>query len=578
MAYLKFDKFQKGASLLATFLTAILLSDAPALAQSASNLAPSTFQPEALRPSSGPVTVARDPGASAPPGSENLFVTIGGVDLQGALPQMAEANAAFRQSLIGKQVAVARIFSATRRLETQYADAGFVLARVVLPQQTLRDGGTLRIVVVDGFIESIDSSRVPEPVRNRVVSLTDPLIGKRGVRLRDIERALLLAGDTYGVRLSSALKTGQADGGTILVLDGKYKRLTGSYGFDNLLEDDLGTVNFNAGLELNSALGLGETFYGRIGGAFQDYFSSDPRYRIFAAGAVVPIGTNGMTFNLEGTASRATPDVDFLPTNSEFDRLSFRLYYPWIRSRQFNLTSQFILDRVWDEQNFTPDGGTEDPIYKDDLSVLRATLDGGWTLDSGAALQAGVIYSQGIDAFGARADPEGDDTPLSRAGASAEFSKLVVTARYDVPFNTNWVLGVSGRAQTSFGDPLVSSEQMSVAGSGEMSTFDAGTLRGDDGYVLRAEIGRQSRTAVRGFPLLIKPYLFGGYSRLGLEEPTVLEQSTTKASAYGVGLEILTLEEDSFRSGSLRLEFGRGERDDDGPEGNRFGIVASRRF
>ncbi|MFA3916478.1 ShlB/FhaC/HecB family hemolysin secretion/activation protein [Ruegeria hyattellae] len=558
-------------------MTATMLPVTSALAQSASNLAPSTFQPEALRPSSGPVTVARDPGASAPPGSENLFVTVGDVDLQGALPQMAQANAAFRQSLIGQQIAVARIFSAVRRLETEYAEAGYVLARVVLPQQTLRDGGTLRIVVVDGFIESIDSSRVPEPVRNRITSLTNPLIGKRGIRLRDIERALLLAGDTYGVRLSSALKTGQADGGTVLVLDGEYKRLTGSYGFDNLLEDDLGTVNLNVGLELNSALGLGETFYGRIGGAVQDYFSSDPRYRILAAGAVVPIGTNGMTFNIEGTASRANPDTDFLPTTSEFDRLSFRLYYPWIRSREINLTSQLILDRTRDKQNLVTNAG-ELPIYDDDLSVLRATLDGSWAFQNGAALQGGAVLSRGLDAFGARSDPEPDDTPLSRQGASAEFTKLVVSARYDMAFNTNWIVGLSGRVQTSFGDPLVTSEQMSVAGTGEMSTFDAGTLQGDDGYVVRAEIGRQNRTTVGGFPLLVKPYLFGAYSQLGLEEPTVLEQSTTKASSYGVGVEILTLEDDSFSSGTLRLEFGRGERDDIGPEGNRFGIVASRRF
>ncbi len=575
MTYLNFGTYRKGLTLVALLAMTSLMPGGPVLAQSASNLAPSTFQPESLRPSSGPVTVARDPGASAPPGSENLFVTVGNVDLQGALPQMAQANAAFRQSLIGKQVAVARIFSAVRRLETEYAEAGFVLARVVLPQQTLRDGGTLRIVVVDGFIESIDSNRVPEPVRNRIVSLTNPLIGKRGIRLRDIERALLLAGDTYGVRLSSTLKAGQADGGTILVLDGEYKRLTGSYGFDNLLENDLGTVNFNAGLELNSALGLGETFYGRIGGAVQDYFSSDPRYRIFAAGAVVPIGTNGMTFNIEGTASRANPDRDFAPTTSEFDRLSFRLYYPWIRSRQFNLTSQLIFDRVSDEQKLVSDAG-DLPIYNDDLSVLRATLDGGWTFENGAALQAGAVFSKGLDAFGASS--ESDDTPLSVQGASAEFNKLVISARYDMAFNTNWILGLSGRAQTSFGDPLVTSEQMSVAGTGEMSTFDAGTLQGDDGYILRAEIGRQNRTTVGGFPILVKPYLFGAYSHLGLEEPTVVEQSTTKASAYGVGVEVLMLEESSFSSGTLRLEFGRGERDDNGPEGNRFGIVASRRF
>ena len=547
-----------------------------ALAQSASNLAPSTFQPQNQR-GTGPVTVARDPGAPAPEGADRLFVTVGSVRIEGALPQMEAANAGFVERLTGKRVAVSEIFAATNQLEGAYTNAGFVLSRVVLPQQTLRDGGTLRIVVIDGFIERIDAEKVPEQARARVVEITKPLIGKRGIKLQQIERALLLAGDTFGIRLASTLSAGDARGGTILTLDGQFKQITGSYGFDNTLSDQLGPVNLSLGLEVNGALEMGETFYFNLGGSPTRFFSSDPEYRIAAAGAVFPIGYDGLTFNAEVTSSVAQPDSDFLPNESTFQRLSLRLYYPWIRTRKLNVSSQLIFDRVSDSQDLLV-GSLNLPIYDDDLSVLRATVDASWNQTNGGFLTAGAVLSRGLDAFGASASVGPGDTPLSRQGASAEFTKLVLSAQYQRPLNANWSVNVNGRVQTSFGDPLVTSEQFSIASSNELSTFDAGELRGDDGWVLRGEVGRSQQVQVADFPFIFKPYVFGAYGELGVEQPTFFEQSTTTAYSYGVGFDVFTIEDSAYRSGSVRVEYGRGERDDLGEDGNRFSIVASRRF
>ncbi|MEM7321204.1 MAG: ShlB/FhaC/HecB family hemolysin secretion/activation protein, partial [Pseudomonadota bacterium] len=491
------------------------------LAQAASNLAPSTFQPD-NRSSTSRVTVARDPGAETPPGSENLFVTIGKVTLQDGLPQMAEANARFIASLQGKRVPASEIFRATRTLEQDYADAGFVLARVVLPQQTVVDNGPLRIVVIDGFIENVNTSAVPGPVRRRVEQLTDPLIGRRPLRLQEIERRLLLAGDTYGTRLSSTLSPGTATGATQLTLEGQYKRWTGSYGIDNVLSDQLGPGNLSAGLELNGALEMGETFYGRIGGSPTRFFGSDPQYRILAAGTVFPIGLDGLTFNLEATSSQSNPDDALVPTNSSFDRFSVRFYYPWIRSRAFNLTSQLMFDRVSDEQNVVAPTG-DIPLYKDELSVLRASVDGNWAFDRGSFLQSSLILSKGLDAFGASSTSAGSSIPLSRQGADPQFTKLVLGFRYDHPLNNEFSMTVRGRLQENFGDVMPTSEQFNVAGVSELSTFDAGSVKGDDGWVLRAEVAYRSQTNFGQLPVVIKPYLFGAYARLGFEQPTIFE-------------------------------------------------------
>ncbi|MEX0285259.1 MAG: ShlB/FhaC/HecB family hemolysin secretion/activation protein [Paracoccaceae bacterium] len=564
-----------GAAIVA-LVVGITFGTGPAQAQStAADIVPDNIQPQNQRPVPS-VTVARDPGVEPPPGSENLFVRVGTVRIEGALPQMADANEAFKARLEGRRVAVSELFRATGDLELAYADAGLVLSRVILPQQQVVDGGTLRVVVIDGFIQDIDASAVPAPVHKRIVDLTNPLIGKRGLTRGELERALLLAGDTYGIALGSTLTTGSVQGGVIMVLDARFKPWSATVGFDNAVEDDLGPLSFNAGVEINSALGLGETFYGRIGGTPKSLFGTDPQNRVLALGGVIPIGLSGLTFNLEGTSSRTRPENVLVPTNSAYDRLSARLYYPWVRSRSFNLSSQFILDRTSDEQNLLV-LGNEVPIYQDELSVLRATLVANRTFDNGSIANAEAVFSRGIDAFGARR-AGGGGTPLSRAGADSVFSKFVLGAGYAKPFENGVNLSVNARLQTGFGNPLLVSEQFNATGAQELSSFSSGAIKGDSGWVARGEVSKQYPVSVQGLDIVLNPYMFAAYGVVTLENPSIVEQSTVKASSFGIGTEMFTSEDSPFRAGTIRLEYGYGRRDDRLPNGSRFNIMAMRRF
>ena len=223
------------ATLLGAVLSGCLLGAGtlPALAQTASEVTAPTFAPDAQR-LTGAVVFSGERGTAPPAGAEKLLINLAGVTLDGGLPQMADANAAVQARLSGKTITVAEIFNAASDLENAYAQAGFVLARVVLPAQELRDGGRLRIEVIDGFVETVDTSNVPEPVRSRISRLTEPLVGRRSLRLPEIERQLLLAGDTYGVALGSALAAGATPGGTSLILQPEFRPITGFFAFDNL--------------------------------------------------------------------------------------------------------------------------------------------------------------------------------------------------------------------------------------------------------------------------------------------------------------------------------------------------------
>lgn len=575
---------RSGAAALAVILVSLFLA-LGATAQTASDVTPTTFQPE-IRRLSGALVFSGRPGLQAPPGAESLSVTIAEVIIEGALPEMEAASAAIKSRLTNGTVAVSEIFQAASDLESAYTNAGFVLVRVVLPAQTLRNGGRLRLVVVDGFVEDIDASAVPEPVRDRIQALTNSLIGRKGIRLAEIERSLLLAGDTYGVALGSALAAGATPGGTIVVLEPQYRRITGFVGIDNSISDELGSATLGGGLEFNGMLGMGEVFYlrasgypgGNDGSGRGGFFDSDPRLRTLAAGAVFPLGDNGLTINVEATQSRTTPDTTGLSTSSLFERLSFRLYYPWVRSRSFNLTSQLSFDMQSDSQDIIALSGNL-PIYRDKLRVLRVAGDAVWHKDSGAVIEAGAVASFGLDKFGARgADDATALLPLSRAGTDAEFVKLQISGRYRQQLGERFAFSLSGRGQTSFGSPLMESEQFGIASAQEISAFDAGTLSGDSGWVVRGEVSTPIETTIANIPLLVSPYFFLSTGAVYIHEPTAVENSKLQVSALGVGVDIISLKDVQFSAATLRLEYSKGFRDDDLSDGSRISLVGSFRF
>jgi hemolysin activation/secretion protein len=555
-------------------------------AQTASQITPPTFRPPP--PSlGGAVVFSGQPGLEAPPGAERLSITLSGVAVEGALPDMAPATGALEQRLAGRPVPVSEIFAAARALEEAYARAGYVLARVVIPEQALENGGRLRLVVVSGFIERLDTAAVPEPVRGRIERVIGPLVGQRNLRLGEIERRLLIAGDTYGVALRSALSRGDEEGGAVLVVEADYRRVTGSVGIDNTLSDQLGAWTLATGVELNSAFNLGETIYirasgypggdgeGGLGGLFTGY----PRTRTLAAGAVFPIGANGLTFNVEATDSKTTPEPeDGVQTRTEFQRLSFRAFYPVIRSRSQNLNAGVIFDAQTEAQHLMlPDGG-DISFAEDRLRIVRLTGDYRRELASGAVLAARATASFGLDALGARGEEDADFPALTRDGADADFQKLEVAARWDQGLADHLAYSLYGRAQTSFGQVMTTSEQFGIASFQELSTFDAGTLGGDSGWIVRGDLQSPWTRQVRATPLIITPYAFGATGRLHLEEPTVFEEANLDVGALGVGVSLTAIRDPNFSDATLTFEFGRAYRDDDEPDDDRFTVVGSFQF
>lgn len=557
-----------------------------ALAQTASQITPPSFRPDNVQSGSAIVFSGR-PGLGTPAGADKLSVRLRSVTIEGGRAELSEAQGAIRTTLEGRKVLAADIFAAARDLEAAFARAGYVLTRVVLPAQTLNDGGHLRLVVVDGFIERIDVKDAPDNARARIEALLQPLVGQRGLTIGAIERQLLLAGDVPGVALRSALSAGSAQGGAVLTAQAIYRPVSGFISVDNTFSPSLGRWSTGIGLDANTLLGFGETVYVRAVGhpsgdnasGFGDVFGETPRVRTLAAGLVLPIGLDGMTLNIEGADSRTTPLLPgFVQSASQFDRVSVRLRYPWIRSRGFNLSSDIAFDAQSEKLRLLVPGASL-PLSLDRLRILRLATDGDYRLDSGAIIAGRATLSFGLDAFGARSAADATPLlPLSRQGADADFQKLDATISVVQPVAPHLTVGLYARGQTSFGQVMPRSEQIGIASFQELSTFDTGTLGGDSGWVVRGEVSSPWVIPVGATPLSVAPYAFGATGGLYLEQPTILERSHLQVSSVGFGMRLTAPLWDTFTLASLTLEYGRRFRDDGFADGNRFTLVGSIRF
>lgn len=550
------------AAVCAAGLALSVTLDSAALAQTASQITPPSFRPNLERP--GGFSLSGGGGLVTPGGAEKLFVKLAGVRVEGGFRELSEATAALEARLMGRAVSGAEIFAAARDLEAAYAAAGYVLARVILPPQKLVDGSRLRLVVVEGYVQRIELKNVPERVRGRINSLLEPLKGKNRVTQRNIERALLLAGDTPGVILRSALAPGEGQGATVLVIEATYQPVSATVSVDNSLSKALGQTVWGVGLDFNSVAGLGELIYLRANGHPEDgkFLDRYPRNRTLAVGAVIPLWIDGLSINPEYTHSRTTPlPQGNVATTDTFERMSLRLRYSWLRSRMLNYSQELAFD-AQNETNSLFVGTDAVPLSRDRLRIVRFTQDADYYTPWGATLSGRLRASFGIDELGARSLNEATVLlPLSRQGADASFQKLDGSLNYYQSFMEHLAVNLAARGQTSFGQALLASERYGIADTAGVSAFDTGTIIGDSGYMARGELISPWTLPIQNAPFgaVAMPYVFGAYGEVRQVNPTSLEAPVTRASAYGGGVRFGGAVPGTLSNGTLQIEYAHGE-------------------
>lgn len=521
-----------------------------AAAQPASRVTPRDLRPETPPPAVAPVP-PQDPPAARPalPGGE-LVVTVGRIQVENGFAEFAAATQALVAPVEGQRVSVAALYQMAERIEGLYRAAGFVLARVVVPPQSLRDGGSLRILVVDGFIEHVDVAGLDERVRTEVQATLAPLVGRPRLRSDDLERLLTLAGRSPGAALRSTLAPGTRAGASVLVIEGTFERVTGSWGVDNRLSQALGPWQGTIQLRLNQPTGHGEQAYAYVAGHPNPgrMFAGDAARRVAGAGVILPVGRDGFALNGEYTWSDTnSPGVAFVPaTRSRFERFALRATHPLVLRRAQEVTLTGALEAS-SQATAAPDFGLV--LNEDRLRVLRAGIDSNEVVGEGGRLRLSALLSRGVAQLGARTrdDAIATGVPLSRPGAEPRFTKLEGGLHWDHVHASGLSFRTVLRAQLPFGGPLPSAELFSLDGEDALSSLPSGALSDDGGWTFRQEVGRHFAFGGGESALPLQPYAFfaGGRNYSKVDTPTGFSTS------WGAGLRT------GWKAVSFSLELGR---------------------
>lgn len=364
-----------------------------------------------------------------------------------------------------------------QKITALYRHHGLLVARAVLPPQTVKDG-VLTIRIIPGRYDGAhisNTSSVSTAVAQRLVSTTTP----QGdvVTRKQLEREALLLGEIPGVNAQVSMKTGSQQGTTapeITLTPGQ--RFGGYVGLDNQGDPTTGRSRVMLGGYANNLLGLGDQLRVDLLDAYEknDLFNGSLDYSLLAGGGYgTRVGVNYSHLNYHYNLSG-------LGFNGYSDNWGLYVTQPWIR------TSRARVDvRLDGGQQFLTD------TYPDELGVMagkgrKQVSSGALTLTGSVADLPGGVTGFGITGTTGNVDLRNGTARLWNQN-SGQFSRLNYQLNHDQqvwgPFSV--YAGVNGQMANN---NLDASQKFLMGGPSAVRAYDIGDGSVDQGVVGTAEV------------------------------------------------------------------------------------------
>lgn len=265
-------------------------------------------------------------------------------DVQGVTRFSPEEIAAVLLPYVGKDLGTGAIHAAADAVNALYRKAGYFVAKVFIPPQTVSDA--IRLDVYEGYLDETGfevvnkGKRVDAAVVQRILQAN--IDAKAPVHSAAFERALLIAEDLPGVTTSSTLYPGEYVGTVRMRTTlSDLPLFTGNVYSDNFGSKPTGQTRLGATLYLNSPGQSGDQAVARL---VTSGHRSNYAYLTYLR-PVSPYGT------------RLGASIDYFGYNADFiNNLGYsdghasdlRLYltHPLIRSRHRNLSLRADLSRL----------------------------------------------------------------------------------------------------------------------------------------------------------------------------------------------------------------------------------------
>lgn len=475
-------------------------------------------QPEPDRPSRLTVedTVERGPCALADPAMATIKVNFAQVRFTG-LPGVPESalDDTWRD-LAGREQPIAALCEVRDRAATVLRRMGF-LATVQVPPQRIEAGGTVQLNVLAAKLVAVEVRGRPGHAERQIAAHLRQLTRQPWFNTHEAERQLLLLRDLPGFDVRLTLRPAHAGPGEVIgEVMVKRRPVELVVGGQNLSSRSTGREGVVAQLTLNDLTGMGDRTTLSLYNTLQT-----GEQTVFQLAHEFAIGPDGLRLGGRLVYGRAHPDVAGGAFVSQTWIGAGELSYPFLRKQAAGLAGAAGFEAVDQLIDFA---GTR--LNADRLRVAYARLEG--RLVDGASLAGRQGYSlgeprlslggsievrKGLSGLGASracvplsrclppnvpitnlaADPQG---ALVRAEATVEFRPVRAVT-----------LALHPRAQYS-ASQLLSYEQFTLGNYTVGRGYDPGTVQGDKGVALSAELRLGRLRPKSAEAIALQPYAF----------------------------------------------------------------------
>jgi len=396
------------------------------------------------------------------------------ISVEGANTLSGEAISDAYKSYVGKTVSQADLVAIADAITELYRTAGYVLSRAIVPPQDIKNG-RIRVKVIEGHIAELvlkGEGADKFGVRKLLSRITE----ERPTQLKTLERQLLLANDTPGVRVADTAfeEIGKTSGKFRLIVWIQTWNIYTALGFDNQATAAVGPLEAFATVGLNSYLVPGDVLN-------LNASSTPASMREFRYGQIsysAPVGTDGVRLGYNVLYSNVAPGDIRQQVNDHTETVTYEAkasFVPWeTRKSSLWLTGIFGFSNSSERDDFSG------MIYNDHLRYLSLTADfklqdnfSGWNFLS-------VTGRQGLGIMGAS---QRDDDFISRAGASPNFSLVNFAFARVQQLSDVFSMKVSASGQWASG-PLLISQQFYLGDA----AYGPGFYSGDSGIAVYGEL------------------------------------------------------------------------------------------
>jgi hemolysin activation/secretion protein len=515
------------------------------------------LKPQQEAPTVGaPIEIPSTPQQQAPEGASTHRFTLTGVTFEGNVALPNDELQGIAKDYIGKEISLAQVFEMAGRVTAAYRSHGYILARAIVPTQKISDG-LLQIRIVEGFIDKVTVEGDAGGARSMLEEHGRRIAAVRPLTAATLERELLLAQDLAGFQIRSVLTPSSTTPGaadlTLLVERHPYNAYLG---IDNRGSKYLGPIEITAAAYANDIFGTA----GQLGLTAVATPQGGPEVAFGAISYDLPITSSGLRLYSVLSHTRTEPGATLKTLNTTGQATTFEatLSYPFIRSRDLNVIAQGGLTSR--DSKSTDD--LVSPLFNDHIRSINAgvylnALD---TWGGYSTLSASV--TQGLHVFGAS---DMSDPNRSRTNADGTFHRVNFEASHLQPLIPDVNLLVGALGQTSFGDSLLSSEQIGLGGLVYGRGYDPSEITGDRGLAGKAEL-QWNAIDNAAFLSGIQFYTFYEGGAVWLVQPLPGEQKRESLASAGLGVRL-----SAWERARVSLEFAQpltrdvaAEGDDDG--------------